>query len=251
MERVLRQRQDLLETLVDNPSTKPEIVDCMSISRSTVDRGIADLIERGCVEKVESRFQLTDTGRLALEARLQYEATIDQIQAVDPVLDGVDIESISLEFLRGATVNVADPRRPWKVLDQSRELITDAETLYGTGPAVFQRFFDDISRSVENRGLICELVIDETVFDSLDSAQVEALRELMKRGEGTLLLTDLNDSFAIWILELPDSEYAGITVYSSTGFEGVIYNAAPNAVSWARTQYQKRKASAELLWDFH
>ena len=251
MERVLRQRQNFLETLVDNPCTKPEIVDSLSVSRSTVDRGIGDLIERGCVEKAGSRFQLTETGRLALEARLQYEATLDQIQAAGPVLEEIDLESISLEFLRGATVNVADPRRPWKVLDQSRELVTDAETIYGTGPAVFQKFFDDISRSVENRGLICELVIDETVFESLDSAQVTELRELMKRGAGTLLLTDLNDSFAIWVLELPDSEYAGITVYSSAGFEGVIYNDTPNAISWARTQYQERKASAERCWDFH
>lgn len=250
MERVLRQRQNFLETLVDNPCTKPEIVDSLSVSRSTVDRAIGDLLERGCVEKVGSRLQLTETGRLALEARLQYEATLDQIQATGPVLEGVDLESVSLEFLRGATVNVADPRRPWKVLDQSRELVTDAETIYGTGSAVFQKFFDDISQSVENRGLVCELVIDETVFESLDSAQVEELRELMKRGSGSLFLTDLNDSYAIWLLELPDSEHAGITVYSSAGFEGVIYNDTPNAISWARTQYQERKASAERFWDF-
>ncbi|SFS96188.1 helix-turn-helix transcriptional regulator [Halostagnicola kamekurae] len=250
MERVLRRRRDLLEALRDNPSPKPEIVDRTAVSRSTVDRGITELVDRGCVRKVDSQFRLTETGRLALEARLEYERAIDQIQTAGPLLAEIDLESLSLEFLRGATVNVADPRRPWKVLDQSSALVDEATTMYGTGPAVFRKFYDDIDRSVENHGLTCELVIDEAVFESLDSAQREELRELLRRAEGTLLRTELTDSFAIWILEYADREYAGITVYSSGGFSGVIYNDAPNAVSWARTQYRKRKASAELLWDF-
>ncbi|GAB7017282.1 helix-turn-helix transcriptional regulator [Halostagnicola bangensis] len=250
MERALLRRQELLEALVDAPGTKPELVDRIAVSRSTVDRGIADLLERDCVEKVDSRFQLTETGRLALEARLEFRTIIDQIQDATPLLDVAGLDSVSLDLLRGATINVADPRHPWKVLDRSDEIVNAANAMYGTGPAVFPRFFDDISQSVENQGLFCELVLDDAVFDSLDASRIQMLRELVKADNGSLFLTDLDDSFAVWIFDLPDEEYAGITVYGSAGIEGIIYNDTPNAVSWARKEYRERKEAAELLWDF-
>ncbi len=250
MERALFQRQELLEALVGASSTKPELVDRIGVSRSTIDRGISDLVKRDCVEKVDSRFQLTETGRLALEARSEFKTTINQIQEATPLLDVTGLDSVSIDLLRGATIDVANPQHPWKILDESDNTVNAANALYGTGPAVFPKFFDDISQSVDTNGLCCELVLDNTVFDSLAASRVQKLRELIQADNGSLFLTDLTDSFAVWIFDLPDGEYAGITVYSSAGLEGVISNDTPNAVSWARREYRERKETAELLWDF-
>ncbi|WP_455550781.1 hypothetical protein [Haloarcula laminariae] len=63
---VLDKRSDVLRYLSETSARKPELVDELPISRSTVDRSIQDLLEVDCVTEIEGRYTATKTGLLAL-----------------------------------------------------------------------------------------------------------------------------------------------------------------------------------------
>jgi DNA-binding IclR family transcriptional regulator len=58
---VLNKWSNVLRYLSEMSARKPELVDESSISRSTVDRAIRDLIEVDCVTETEGRYTATKT----------------------------------------------------------------------------------------------------------------------------------------------------------------------------------------------
>ncbi|MFP8958278.1 helix-turn-helix transcriptional regulator [Natrialbaceae archaeon A-CW3] len=250
MDEVLTSRDRLLEVLIEQPHTKPELVDALSISRSTVDRGITALLESGCADQQESVYRATEKGRLAMEARNRYLEDLEHLEAADPILETVSLESVSMRFLRHATVDLPDPQAPWTALEPSMQLVYEARSLDGTAPAVFDQFFDDIADSIDNGGLSTELVLDAALFEAMSDTEQVRLREIIEAGGGRLFTTELSDSYAIWITENDDRVVAGITVYSETGLTGVAHADDPDAVAWARAEYAKRRDDATLVWDY-
>lgn len=250
MEPTAESRDEILEALFEEPRTKPELVAASSISRSTVDRRLADLEADGHVEPVGSSYRLTEIGRLALQERRAYRSNMATLEAATPVLEEVAPGSVEMQFLRGATVEVAESCAPWKVFETTNAIINAASSLYGTAPAVGPTVFDDLSEAVEHGGLTCEFVVDDALYDSFDDCERELIREIVESDGGRLLVTSLSDSYSIWIAAGEDGTYAGLTVYDAGGPCGVVYNDDPDAIAWAREEYRKRRASAEVVWDY-
>lgn len=243
-------RDEILEALLEEPRTKPELVAASSVSRSTVDRRLADLEGDGHVESVGSSYRLTEIGRLALQERQAHRSNMATLEEAMPVLEAVSLGSVEMRFLRGATVELADPCAPWKIFETSNAIINAANSLRGTAPTVGPTLFDDLSQAIDHGGLTCEFVVDEAVFDSFDECERELIREIVETDGGELLIGSLSDSYSIWLADGDDGTHAGLTVYDTGGPSGVIYNDDPDAVAWACEQYRERRASAEVVWDF-
>ena len=250
MEQTLATRYEILEELLAKAQTKPELVSVLSVSRSTVDRGISDLLEMGCVEREGSTYSATESGRLAFREYEAYTRNLETITEATPILNTLDPETIDLQFLRGATIDLPDPRAPWKAFETSMQLVHAANSLTGTAPAVFQRFFEDLMASVRNDGLACELTIDTTLFESFDETELKQLRAIVQADGGSLLVTDLEDSYAIWIADTGENGHAGLTVYGDSGVVGIIHNDDPDAVAWVKDRYRERKETATVVWNF-
>lgn len=248
MDELLAARNALLEALLETPRTKPELVDELSTSRSTIDRGIASLLETGCIERRDSAYLATETGRLACRARRDYLADLEQIERAEPILTELPLESIDLSFLREASIDVPSPQAPWTALETSMRHIRDASAVYGTAPVVFDLYFDEFLESIENGGLRAELILDRNLFSSLEDDQHDRLREIIEADCGRLYTTALETSYAIWIAE-GETVVAGLTVYSENGLAGVLRTDDPESVDWVREQYRERRAESELVWD--
>ncbi|TYL39087.1 hypothetical protein CV102_07270 [Natronococcus pandeyae] len=240
-------RDEILESLSEQPRTKPDLVAASSVSRSTVDRRLAELTDEGYVEPVDSSYRLTEIGHLVLQERRAYRSHMETLEAAAPVLEPVEPGSVDVAFLRGATVETPTPCAPWKVFEASRGILNAADSLIGTGPTVVPTILDDLGNAVEHGGLTCEFVLDEELYESFDDRERELVREIVEAGDGRLLLTSLSDSYAIWIAEGDEEIHAGLTVYDSSGPCGVIFNDDPDAVAWAREQYHERRASADVV----
>lgn len=250
MELTSRSKDEILEALFEEPQTKPDLVAALSVSRSTVDRRLADLEANGRVESVGSSYRLTETGRLMVQERQVYRSHMATLEDARPVLENVSPGSVEMEFLRGATVETADPCAPWNVFETISTIINAASSLYGTVPTVGPTVFDDLSEAVEHGGLTCELIIDETLYDSFTESERELIHEVIKADGGRLLTRSLSDSYSIWIADGEQGTHAGLVVYTIGGPCGIIHNDDPNAVAWARDQYRERRASATVVWDY-
>jgi predicted transcriptional regulator len=60
MRDVLRKRSDILQSITADWYTKPGLDEEMSISRSTIDRGIDELLEAGLIARDGSSFRVTE-----------------------------------------------------------------------------------------------------------------------------------------------------------------------------------------------
>ncbi|MEF8883048.1 MAG: tetratricopeptide repeat protein [Halapricum sp.] len=83
---LLDKRIEFVELLEGDPLHKPEIVERLDHSRSTVDRAISDLTEAGFVERVTEGFVTTPTGRLATERYRAFRSETASILAARDVL---------------------------------------------------------------------------------------------------------------------------------------------------------------------
>jgi len=109
---IVAKRRDVLAALA-TPTRKPELVDQLSASRSTVDRAVDELQQAGLVDRTGSSYVANFAGREALAAHDAYLDRVDALVAAQGVLDplppDVDVDPAALD---GAQVVESTPAAP-------------------------------------------------------------------------------------------------------------------------------------------
>ena len=80
----LHKRHNVLAALAVEPKTKPELVDTVESSRSTIDRAISALEATDCIERLGSDYHPTQLGRVSLAEGL---AEFDNMNSVAGTLE--------------------------------------------------------------------------------------------------------------------------------------------------------------------
>lgn len=243
METTIQKRHDILEELVDSSQSKPELVSQMDLSRSTIDRGVNELLEHDCITRTGSTYEATETGRLAIKEYEMYLRSVEIMEASSKMLNEVPTNTFDTVFLRGADFDLVDNQQPWVVFEKSTELVENAKSLKGTLPVVFQRHFADLVDSFDT-GKEVELIWDNSLYHSLSEEMQEMVATLYEYDQTTMYRTDLADSYAIWILDSPEGIHASIVVFTNGGIRGIIRNDTRAAVDWATSQYEQWKENA-------
>jgi hypothetical protein len=99
------------------------------------------------------------------------------------------------------------------------------------------------------RGLAIELIVERRSRESLTTIADEwdELAELLAADEVTLLETDTDLPYALWIMSSRNKEAAGVTVHESGSVVGTITNDSRDAVQWCQQQYESIRTDAEPL----
>jgi predicted transcriptional regulator len=90
--RTLLGRHELVECLERAPMNKPELVAACEVSRSTVDRGIAALEDRGIVHRRQGRHELTLFGAAVDSVFRAAHDRLSRLAVVEDLLGAVDDE---------------------------------------------------------------------------------------------------------------------------------------------------------------
>ena len=242
---VLENRHEVLEHLLTHSATKPELVDALDTSRSTVDRAIRDLTETGCVTESGAEYVATTTGRLAFDEFDRYRTGARSVRKTREFLDYLPADApLDTAILTGATVTLSEAHAPDRALAPSIDLFERATALEGLAPVVLTLYPDVIANRGQRRDRTVEIIAETAVIETLPtlaSSQVESLLN-----DETVSLLEASESlpYALWLMETPDGEYAGITAYDSGGVGGVLINDSAEAVRWARERYADVRATA-------
>ena len=239
-------RRDVLAALA-SPKTKPELVDALDSSRSTVDRAIRSLSDCDLVERQGSEYRATYMGREALSAYDRFLTRVTALERAQPVLDAlpptVDIDPAVLE---GAMVVESTPEAPEAPMEANMDYVTGATRFRGTGPTVLPRHFD-LMRDLVEQGTETELVLTESVVGALTETYAEDFEALSGTEELSVYMTDEQMSFAVWTAESPDRTGSGIVVYDDTGVAGVINNDTEAMNEWVKSVYERYKTGTEQV----
>lgn len=125
-----RNRVDILEAIVSHPHSPREIADATGSARSTLERIISELEERGWAERTtEGKYVGTDAGRFVLD---EFTPLVRAMEAVRTLGDEIswlprDELSISLAHFIDATVRHPERSDPTEAIDHMTELMRGTE----------------------------------------------------------------------------------------------------------------------------
>lgn len=247
---VVRKRADVLGALSADRLDKPTLGEAVSISRSTVDRAIAELEETGLIRRTNGQFEATHAGELALETYREYTESTDTLGDAIPLLEALpDDAAIDPETLEGGTVTYADPSLPEAALTEVLSRLSEAETLRGFAPVVKTNYVSMLRGAVAEEGLSVEIIVKADTLDSLQSvaAAREEVAAFFTDDAVDVFTTEEPLPYALWLLDGPGLEHAGITVHEGGAVVGVLNTERPEAVANYREQYESVRARSSRL----
>ncbi|NUB90598.1 transcriptional regulator [Haloterrigena sp. SYSU A121-1] len=236
----------VLEALLSEPLDRREIEARLDVSRATSHRYTQWLDERGFVEKVDGRFQLTWRGAVIAEEVLRFEANVRTAHRMTPLLDAVceDHRDFILEPFVDATITVAEPDDPYKPVERFVALVNESETFRGfntthMAPLVLGEFHRRVFDETDT-----EIIYLPHIVEKLFETYPERAREAIDRGHLTLRTReDLPYGLALF------DDRVGIGGYDeTTGLMQVFVDTdAPIAREWAERVYASVRADSKSL----
>ena len=243
--KTLHKRSDILAALAVRPQTKPELVDNIGPSRSTIDRGVSDLEDINCIQRINSRYHLTSLGELSYNEYQKYADVMDDVYRANTILNTLPTDSIiTSEFLRGADIHLANPALPESALQPSIEQLENTDRMVGLAPVALSLYTGLIEDFVDENGLQTEIIIRQPTLDSLIEYYQSSLEQMARNDNLSFYVTQEDLPYALWIMEQDQGAIAGITIYENGGVQGVLMNDTAEAISWARTEYEQYRANA-------
>ncbi|WP_128478838.1 helix-turn-helix transcriptional regulator [Halorussus pelagicus] len=237
---VLHKRHDVLEVLASRSCTKPELIDLVEKSRSTIDRSVDDLKAVDCIECRDGKYHPTTKGRLALAEHTEYTSITGSLDDAGEILNHLPSDcGISSRFLNGVTIHRGNPHVPGAALDKRNELLHSSERMVGLAPTALCSYPETLVDVVRNHSITVEIVIEDAVFHSLSDVRGDQMEALVDHEQIQFHVVEDSLPYALWIMERPEETYVGITVYENGGVQGVLMNDADEAVSWGKSVYQQ------------
>lgn len=242
-------RAEFLAAVEDEPRRKPALVDELDVSRSTVDRAIADLTDVGLVEREEGVYHATVSGVLARQMYADYVEQTDALATATPIVNAVqDAERLDPVILKGADIHVADPHAPESTLERAITELRQSDTLRGFVHVVKSTYISLLHEQVLENDLEAEVIVQRDARDSLGALTHgrDQLVDLFMTDAFTVLETDEQLPYALWLME-GDTALAGLTIHNTGGIVGMLINDTDDAVDWCRAEYERVRGSADEL----
>ncbi len=241
-------RRDLLTTLADGPRDKPELVDQLECSRSTVDRAIRELEWLEFVRREDGEYRLTATGQLALSEHRRSLATFESIGEASPLLGHIPHDApLSTAMLDGAETTEPPPHAPTEPLQELADLLDRADRVQATAgaeriPALRERLVD---RCIDG-SLDAELIVTDGLATFVRQEYPEQLTALTEDGGVDCFVVD-SLPYELTIIESQRESRVLLFVTRQREITAVIENDSADALAWATDVYRTLRSTASPL----
>ncbi len=247
---VLTRRSELLEVTLGEPLEKPGLVDALNVSRSTVDRGLRELMTHGFVERVDDGFTATLAGRLAIDVYAEFiddSATINEVKRLLAHLPA-DVP-ITTDLLSSCTVYEATPPAAHKPINYLEAQLREANTHRGVTHTVSQSStLNWFLECIEN-GLDAEKIHRAELLDYFYNDNRKHMEQMVATGNFRVLQVE-TVPFGLAITTHDDGTQVSVVIYNESGsMEGVIANDTREAYEWAMRYYESLRDEAIDITD--
>lgn len=238
----------ILEELYENgPATRSELRDVTEVVRTTLQRNLSALLERGLIEGEKRRYTITATGAHIgrhLSAARRAAATVEHVR---PVVDRLPAgePSVDLAHFSEATVietTRADPYAPIRyhadsigAADQVRSILSAS----GLDPL-------EQTRESLAAGGTHEWVVTSRVHDELTGGDelADVYQEILEHEHATVWITDQPLSFCLGILD----DVVQIGIQDDSGVPAALLEAEnPTVHQWAVDRFEWARDDARRI----
>lgn len=235
-------RAALLAALADSPREKRELREELGVARSTVYKGVRELVELDLARETAEGYALTALGDLARAEHERYRERLGVLTDARAVLAEIPAKAgVPAAFAEATTVAASERTAPERPLDAFDETVRGADCVRTLSPAAIPRYMADLHEDVR-AGERREIVVERPAAEALRT-EYEAFDAAVAAGLDMRVL----DEPLPFGLTLLDGEAAALTTYEAGGVSGILLSEAPEAVAWAEETYTDYRDRAEEL----
>lgn len=242
-------RWEFLPVLEGDPRTKRELEAPLDVSRSTVNRAIAELEAVDAIERQPSaEYRLTRLGTLVYH---RWETTLDDLAALlDADARGIGLptgdhgEAVAF---RGAAVTAPGPHRTDLPFRRFRARLEEADRFRGLSPGVDVRFDEAVLDRVLDGGFEAELVTAPGVVEVVSTPAGDSIDAALATGGLAVRVADGQLPFGLGLFERDGDRELGMLLYRRSGVAGFVRTDRPVPVGWGGELYRRFRGIADPL----
>lgn len=240
-----RCRVRILERLsTGEEATRAELAECCSVVRTTMQRNLEALLERGLVSRDGRTYAITAGGELLTERLVAARDGAALLEDLQPVLENLppDELTVPLEELADATIVAATTANPYAPVRHHVESMQDADHLRLVLPASSPESQEAAYASLED-GAVHDVVMSEELLSEL--LETPEFEEPFER-------VSTHENATIWSVDEPVEYYLGIVddsvqigVHEESGVPGALLETdSERVLEWAESRYREYKDCA-------
>ena len=240
-------RIGILRHLRDGPATRYDLRDALDCSRTTVDRNIETLREKGWIADSVDGYELTTSGEIVLEEMSGYLETVGAAARLQPILRWMPPEAFDLDVrhLREAEVVVATESRPMAMVDRHAQAVESSPEIRMVTPVFSPQPLEAQYRNFDLPELDIEVVVPPTVASTFvsDSPAADRLAEMREAGAAEIFVTDESIPYFVGLL----GDLVQIGVDEDGQPRGLLESEADPVCEWAVEKFESYKQAANSL----
>jgi predicted transcriptional regulator len=245
---LLARRTELLRSLRFEPQSKRDLVETMSVSRSTVGRAVRQLEARGFVERRDGTIAISLQGRLALDAYESFTTELANLEGARAVLEPLDSTArMDVSLLRNADVVQPEPVAPNQPVAALRDHLQDASRVRGFATQVLPSHVDEYYERIVEHEASVEFVVTEDVLEEVVATHGDVFEEALETGRFHMWLADQPLDYSLLVVDKPQQTVVCALVYGDSGVFGVLENEDDRAVEWALGLFDELRESADPI----
>lgn len=242
-------RLRLLEELCEHGRLeKHRLRERVDASRTTVQRNLDALEERGWVRGNTREYWITRSGQPVAERLLEALTTVHAAKRVQPLLQWLPDDEFDLDVraLATADVTVSEETAPYAPVERHVDLMRSAEEFRCLLPAVGLQPMTVAQDRIVEQDCTHEVVLDEDVAETLRSRPVyrEVVEELLASERCDLLVTEREVPFYLGLA--PDAVQIGVGDADGVP-RGLVETGAEEVRAWAERTFAGYQRAADPL----
>lgn len=243
---VMRRRSSIFNEILSGTHRRSELASEADSSRTTVYRGLEELVELNLVTEAGNDYIPTNFGRIVFQQVQDFSERLGDIQAARDLISELPHgEPQDSDFLIGAEVARPNPIAPLNLIEELSCEIEAATTLQILTRVVNPRVVDSTIDLLKKEESEVEIVLGHTAIEHLTKNFLGRLSEDVLPGQFSLLTAPNEPPFGLIIIKEPLIEDY-LVVYDDRGnICGYIRNDAAKAHKWAKSTYTEYREKAE------
>jgi predicted transcriptional regulator len=227
---VVAKRAEILECLRNGMTDKREMEGNLDVSRSTINRALAELQEERVIETRNCDYELTIFGELSFREYSRFSDVYDVLIEAKELLDHLPKDAeISTELLRDADVQLAEQPAPDVPLKTLQDHIRRANQVDILTPILVQRLVDLLERRMAEHQLNVTLVCSTDLLSYLSEEYPDWIETMLENCG--IWKTERTPEYGLYLI---DETELCLCIYDENGkLQGTISNTTQSAVDWA------------------
>lgn len=248
--RTLARRAELMAAVLDGTTDRRELASQSSASRSTVYRGLDQLVEYDFLTESAGTYAPTTFGKLVYPEFRRYIKSFGALEDANErgILAAIpDDAPFDQTVLVEAELTTPDRCAPTAVLSDIETIVAEANDLRFFTPVVLPTFLELYCQQLFDGSLTAEAVFGSDVLAWIQEEHPDKKRRLERTEAATLKRTERTLPYELGVTTDP-TQRMYLVLYGDRGnIRGVVCNDTDAAMSWAETVYREYSTDATTV----